>query len=39
LLGVRDRDWLAAMAAVERARWQQLWADVAALLHTVRAGK
>src|SRR5262249_34242326 len=37
LLAVRDRDWLAAMPAADRARWQQLWADVAALLHKARA--
>jgi hypothetical protein len=32
LLAVRDREWLAAMPAEERARWERLWADVAALL-------
>jgi tetratricopeptide (TPR) repeat protein len=32
LLAVRDREWLVAMPAEERARWERLWADVAALL-------
>jgi tetratricopeptide (TPR) repeat protein len=31
LIAVRSSDWLAAMPAADRARWQQLWADVAAL--------
>jgi tetratricopeptide (TPR) repeat protein len=31
LIAVRDQEWLAAMPDFDRARWQQLWADVAAL--------
>jgi Flp pilus assembly protein TadD/serine/threonine protein kinase len=31
LIAVRDKEWLAAMLDFDRARWQQLWADVAAL--------
>ena len=37
LLAVRDRDWLAAMPEADRARWQQLWADIAAVLSTARS--
>jgi len=32
LAGVRDKEALAKLPAEERQRWQQLWADVAALL-------
>jgi serine/threonine-protein kinase len=32
LVSVRDAEWLAAMPDVDRARWQQFWADVDALL-------
>jgi tetratricopeptide (TPR) repeat protein/tRNA A-37 threonylcarbamoyl transferase component Bud32 len=31
LMAVRYQDWLAAMPEFDRARWQKLWADVAAL--------
>jgi tetratricopeptide (TPR) repeat protein len=31
LTAVRDKEWLAAMPDFDRARWQRLWADVAAL--------
>jgi tetratricopeptide (TPR) repeat protein len=31
LVAVRDKEWLAAMPEADRARWQKLWADVAAL--------
>src|SRR5262249_42337481 len=33
-----QNDWLAAMPAADRAPWQPLWADVAALLHKARNG-
>jgi Flp pilus assembly protein TadD/tRNA A-37 threonylcarbamoyl transferase component Bud32 len=32
LVSIRDPEWLAAMPAADRARWQQFWADVEALL-------
>jgi hypothetical protein len=38
LIAVRDKDWLAAMPAFDRARWQKLWADVAALQKEATAG-
>jgi Flp pilus assembly protein TadD len=38
LIAVRDKDWLAAMPAFDRARWQQLWADVTALQKQAGAG-
>src|SRR5262249_45688174 len=34
LLAVRAPAWLAAMPGADRARWQQLWADVEALRKT-----
>jgi tetratricopeptide (TPR) repeat protein len=36
LAGVRDDGSLAALPAAERAAWQQLWADVAALMTSSR---
>jgi tetratricopeptide (TPR) repeat protein len=39
LAGVRDADALAALPPEERAAWQQLWADVAALAAKARDGK
>jgi hypothetical protein len=38
LIAVRDKDWLAAMPEFDRARWQKLWADVAALQKEAAAG-
>jgi hypothetical protein len=32
LAGVRDKDALAKLPAEERAAWEKLWADVAAVL-------
>jgi hypothetical protein len=39
LAGVRDTGPLAALPSAERAAWQQLWADVAALAAKPRDGK
>jgi len=39
LAGVRDADRLAALPSEERAAWQQLWADVAALAAKARDGE
>jgi WD40 repeat protein len=39
LAGVRDRAALAALPGAERRRWEQLWADVAALLDRARKAK
>jgi tetratricopeptide (TPR) repeat protein len=39
LAGVRDAGRLAAFSSEERAAWQQLWADVAALAAKARDGK
>jgi tetratricopeptide (TPR) repeat protein len=39
LAGVRDAGRLAALPSEERAAWQQLWADVAALAAKARDGK
>jgi tetratricopeptide (TPR) repeat protein len=38
LIAVRDKEWLAAMLNFDRARWQKLWADVAALQKEAAAG-
>jgi tetratricopeptide (TPR) repeat protein/tRNA A-37 threonylcarbamoyl transferase component Bud32 len=38
LIAVRDPAWLAAMPELDRARWQKLWADVAALHKQAAAG-
>jgi hypothetical protein len=37
--GVRDKQALAALPTEERRAWEQLWADVAALLDRARKGK
>ena len=37
LAGVRDKDALAKLPAEERAAWEKLWADVAALLKKAEA--
>jgi tetratricopeptide (TPR) repeat protein len=39
LAGVRDKAALAALPAEERAEWDKLWADVAALLRRLDAAK
>jgi hypothetical protein len=39
LAGVRGAGRLAALPPAERAAWQQLWAEVAALAAKARAGK
>jgi tetratricopeptide (TPR) repeat protein len=39
LAGVRDAGPLAALPSAQRARWQQLWAEVAALAAKARDGK
>jgi hypothetical protein len=39
LVGVRDATALAKLPAAERADWQKLWADVAALLKKSEAGR
>jgi hypothetical protein len=39
LAGVRDSSPLAALLSAERAAWQQLWTDVAALLAKARDGQ
>jgi WD40 repeat protein len=39
LVGVRDRQGLAALPAAERRLWEQLWADVAGLLGRAQQAK
>jgi hypothetical protein len=39
LVGVRDNQALAALPLEERRRWEQLWADIAAVLDRAQKGK